>query len=152
MLLGIQLPLGLISTWWRSARGDQALGWVSRSRPAARSLKRGGHPRSGRLRPAIVHLEGRWLLSTFTVGLADDAINPTTQAPVPGTLRWAVEQADSAPGSTIVFNPAAFAEPTTIALSSGLGQLDLSARVTIEGPAGTVTIKARGHSRGFQLV
>ena len=99
----------------------------------------------------MLALEGRCLLSMFTVSRIDDAIDPTTLAPANGTLRWAVMQADSAPGSTIVFDQAVFATLTTIALSPGSGQLELSAPLTIEGPAATVTIDAQHQSRVFSL-
>ena len=151
MFLGTRLFLGLTSRLSASGCAHHALGWVRRSRRATCSLNRSRHRRRGRLRPGMQHLEGRRLLSTFTVSRADDATEPVTLAPVPGTLRWAVLQADSTPDSTIVFDPAVFATPTTIALSSGLGQLELSAPVTIEGPAATVTVDAQGKSRVFLL-
>jgi hypothetical protein len=91
------------------------------------------------------------LLSTFTVTRTVDAIDPKTHAPLPGTLRWAVLQANSAPGSTIVFDPTDFATPTTIALSPGLGQLELGAPMKIDGPAATVTVNAQAQSRVFLL-
>jgi hypothetical protein len=56
-----------------------------------------------------------------------------------------------APGSMIVFNPAVFTTPTTIALSSGLGQLELSALVTIEEPAARVTVSELNSNRVFSL-
>jgi len=99
----------------------------------------------------MLALEGRWLLSIITVSRTDDAIDPASLAPAHGTLRWAVMQADSAPGSTIVFDRAVFAKPTTIALSSDLGQLKLSAPMTIEGPAEIVTIDAQRKSRVFSV-
>jgi hypothetical protein len=85
-----------------------------------------------RLRPEILALEDRRLLSTFTVTDPSDSL--TDGLPTVNTLRWAVAQADSATTpSTIAFSLGS--SPTTITLTNG--QLDLSntaASITIQGP------------------
>jgi hypothetical protein len=56
-----------------------------------------------RLRPVLLALEDRRLLSTFTVNSTADSA-PASD-PATGTLRWAIEQADAAKSaSTIDFN------------------------------------------------
>src|SRR4051812_31353655 len=78
-------------------------------------------------RPRPDALEGRCLLSSFTVINGDDA--------GPGSLREVIALADANPGAdTIDFQAGLGA----ITLTSG--QLTLSGDVTIAGPAGGVTI------------
>lgn len=60
--------------------------------------------------------------ATFTVTNTNDDLNP-------GSLRWAVAQADAAPGSTISFS---LASPATISLSNG--PLSVTASTAIVGP------------------
>ena len=120
----------------RSERGS-----AMRARPSDRH----------RLRPALVELEGRRLLSTITVTSLADTM--TGGVPTTGTLRRAVEQANAATGaSTIDFDLTVFAAPQTITLMQG--QLELSntrKAETIAGPAAGVTIGAGGLSRVFQV-
>src|SRR5262249_52478425 len=79
--------------------------------------------RSRRLRPTVMELEGRALLSTLTVSNTDDS--------GAGSLRAAVAQANAdGGGDTIVFS-SLFNAPQTITLS---GQLELT------GTTGTTTI------------
>ena len=104
-----------------------------------------GSPRR-RMQPAVVALEDRRLLSTFTV-------TSTTDDGSAGTLRWAVGQADFDPGNnTIDFDSTVFNTPQTITLSEG--QLELSntsGTETVTGPTAGVTISGGGLSRVFQV-
>ena len=106
--------------------------------------------RSRRLRPTVMGLEGRTLLSTFTVTSTDDSApagNPT-----PGTLRWAVQQADTNDqADTIVFS-SLFNTPQTIALDGGTLQLTDTAKTTFTGPgASLLTVDASGGTRRHGL-
>ena len=118
-----------------------------RSGPVADACRR----RRLRLRPSVTALEGRTLLSVFTVTNTDDIASET------GTLRWAVTQADSNPGvaDTITFSKSVFRTPTTINLSPGDGgQLTLTnpATTTIVGPgANLLSVNGGGTSRVFYL-
>jgi hypothetical protein len=99
-----------------------------------------------RLKPELVALEDRRLLSTFTVtNTADDGST--------GTLRWAITQANSTPGAnTINFDATVFGTPQAITLSGS--QLELSntsGTQTITGPAAGVTVSGGGKSRVFQI-
>ena len=92
-------------------------------------------------------LEGRTLLSTFTVTSTDDSApagNPT-----PGTLRWAVEQADTNnQADTIVFS-SLFNTPQTITLYGGTLQLTDTAKTTLTGPgASLLTVNGSGGPGG----
>ncbi len=135
-------------------------GWFRRRRvSAAAGLKRGAGRGCGwargwdggrhRLRPALILLEDRCLLSgTFTVTSTADsapASNPTS-----GTLRWAVEQANAVSGgATINFNLSA---PATIILAQG--QLELSNQtgtIAIDGPSAGLTISGNDLNRVFQV-
>ena len=103
--------------------------------------------RTRRLRPSIMALEGRTLLSTFTVTSTDDSApagNPT-----PGTLRWAVQQADANnQADTIVFS-SLFNTPQTITLSGGTLQLTDTAKTTLTGPgASLLTVNGSGGPGG----
>jgi hypothetical protein len=99
--------------------------------------------RNRRLRPAVMGLEGRELLSTLTVSNTNDS--------GAGSLRAAVNQANSdAGGDTIVFS-SLFSSPRTISLS---GTLDLTnkATTTITGPgANLLTISGNKTSRVFDI-
>ncbi len=80
-----------------------------------------------RLRPALVALEGRTLLSTFTV-------NSTADDGSTGTLRWAIDQADqNGQANTITFS-SLFNSPQTITLTGGTLDLTDTAKTTITGP------------------
>src|SRR5262245_11049382 len=92
-----------------------------------------GRPRV-RLRPVLVALEDRTLLSTFTVdNTLDDAL------PTVGTLRWAVGEANSNPGAdTIDFDASVFSSPQTVTLTAGeltLTDFGAANATTITGPA-----------------
>jgi predicted outer membrane repeat protein len=98
-----------------------------------------------RLRPTVLALEGRALLSTLTVNNTNDS--------GAGSLREAVDQANhDGGGDTIVFS-SLFNSPQTITLSSG--QLELTgtkARTTITGPgANLLTISGHQASRVFEV-
>src|SRR3954464_1466439 len=84
-----------------------------------------------RLRPTLLALEDRQLLSTFTV-------NSTADDGSTGTLRWAIDQANSAGGDeTIAFDSGVFATPQTITLNGNQLELgDTTGTETITGPAG----------------
>ncbi|QDV37671.1 choice-of-anchor Q domain-containing protein [Tautonia plasticadhaerens] len=97
------------------------------------------------LRPTLLALEDRRLLSTFSVtSTFDDGSDDT--------LRWAVAQANSNAGAdTIAFDGAAFGSPLTITL--GGTQLELSdttGPTTIAGSQAGVTVSGGGASRVFQ--
>ncbi|MFO0890597.1 MAG: dockerin type I repeat-containing protein [Isosphaeraceae bacterium] len=108
----------------------------------------GRHPSAGmhrpsrtrhrpRRRPALEPLEGRALLSTWTVGSLDDS-------PADGTLRWAITRANQNPDAdTIVFAPGLAG---TITLDSALPDLsDTIGRTDIIGPGAAILTVARRH-------
>ncbi|HEV3310121.1 MAG TPA: right-handed parallel beta-helix repeat-containing protein, partial [Chloroflexota bacterium] len=103
--------------------------------------------RTRRLRPSILALEGRTLLSTFTVTSTDDSApagNPTT-----GTLRWAVEQADANDQSDTIGFSSLFNTPQTIMLDGGTLQLTDTAKTTFTGPgANLLTVNGSGGAGG----
>jgi hypothetical protein len=119
-------------------------------RKGARDRRRGGRgtskvrPWRGQpLRPTVMVLEDRRLLSTFTV-------NNYTDKPVNGEtdLRQAIASANSTTGAnTIEFASGGTAE--TITLSSQLTLSSTSGLQTITGPSGGVTISGGGNSRVF---
>ena len=102
--------------------------------------------RRRRMRPTLMALEDRKLLSTFTV-------NSTLDDGSVGTLRWAIGQANSTGGAeTITFDPTVFATPQTITLTGGQLELsDTSGTETITGPAAGVTVSGGEASRVFQV-
>jgi fibronectin-binding autotransporter adhesin len=114
------------------------------------AVKWGAHTkrRCRRVRPELLMMEGRTLLSTFTVTSTSDDL-------FPGSLRWAIDQANrDRQANTIDFSPAVFATPQTIALAPALGQLELSdpdGTQTIVGPAYGVTISGNNRSRVFEI-
>src|SRR6516225_10647594 len=96
-----------------------------------------------RLRPSVMALEGRALLSTLTVSNTSDS--------GAGSLRAAVAQANSdGGGDTIVFS-SLFDTPQTITLTGG--QLELSgttAPTTITGPgANLLSVSGNNTNRVF---
>jgi hypothetical protein len=98
-----------------------------------------------KLRPRMMELEGRTLLSTFTV-------NSTADDGSAGTLRWAIAKANaSRHADTIVFG-SLFNTPQTITLTRG--QLTFSDRATtrINGPGeNLLTINGNNASRVFNI-
>src|SRR5258708_4477715 len=67
------------------------------SKHGSRGRRRGRDGGGRRLRPILSMLEERCLLSaTLTVTSTDDSA--PANFPTPGTLRWAVQQANAAPG------------------------------------------------------
>ena len=102
--------------------------------------------RRRRMRPTLMALEDRKLLSMFTV-------NSTLDDGSVGTLRWAIGQANSTGGAeTITFDPTVFASAQTITLTGGQLELsDTSGTETITGPAAGVTVSGDETSRVFQV-
>jgi hypothetical protein len=100
-----------------------------------------------RLRPMVMALEGRALLSTIVVD------NPT-DTPLTGQtdLRQAINQANAdGGGDTIVFDAKVFAKPQQIVLNNTLELTGTARATTITGPAAGVTVSGEGASRVFQV-
>src|SRR6516225_357694 len=103
-----------------------------------------------RMRPTLMALEDRRLLSTIVV-------NNPTDTPVVGQidLRQAIVLANTNGGAeTITFDKTVFKAPQTITLNPTLGQLELSDTTGTEaivGPKAGVTVDAGGASRVFQV-
>ncbi len=102
-----------------------------------------------RLRPDLLALEGRSLLSTFTVTSAADSA--PAGDPVANTMRWAVEQADNATSPSAIEIQLG-TSAATITLQQG--QLELSNTTNsvaiYDGPGeGAVTISGNNSSRVF---
>ena len=109
------------------------------------------HGRQGwRIRPTLVELEARTLLSTIVV-------NNPTDTPVAGEtdLRQAIVRANTNGGAeTIMFDRTVFNTPRTIHLDPTLGELELNdptGTETITGPTVGVTIDGDGASRLFEI-
>ena len=113
-------------------------------RDQQRRRQRTGGGRRWRLRPAVMALEGRALLSTLTVS----SINDTGG----GSLRAAIGQANAdGGGDTIVFS-SMFNSAQRITLTSGELQLSGGATTTIQGPgANLLTVSGGGASRVFDV-
>src|SRR5208337_918772 len=120
---------------------------------ASRHERRRGRERDAarrrlRLRPTVLTLEGRTLLSTTWTVTQFGPDDGST-----GTLSWAVGKANADHGGdTIQFDSTVFSTPRTITLSGT--QLELSgttAPTTITGPAGGVTVSGNNASRVFQV-
>ncbi len=103
-----------------------------------------------RVQPTLLALEGRQLLSTYTVNSTGDT---GSGSGLFGDLRYCITQVNSAGGDqTIVFDQTMFQTPQTITLSGT--QLDLSDSTgteTITGPTAGVTIDANKASRVFEV-
>src|SRR4029077_8129658 len=103
-----------------------------------------------RMRPILMALEDRRLLSTIVV-------NNPTDTPVVGRidLRQAISQANSNAGDdTIAFDSKVFKTPQTITLDPTLGQLELTdttGTASIVGPKKGVTVDAAGNGRVFEV-
>ena len=92
-------------------------------------------------------LEGRTLLSTFTVTSADDSA--PADNPTPGTLRWAVQQADASDqADTIVFS-SLFNLPQKIMLNAGTLELTNTAPTTLTGPGADLLTVAGNSTMGL---
>ena len=107
--------------------------------------------RRWRMRPTLLELEARTLLSTIVV-------NNPTDTPVAGKtdLRQAIVQANTNGGAeTITFDKTVFNTPQTIHLDPALGQLELNdptGTETITGPnAGELAISGNAASRLFEI-
>ena len=100
--------------------------------------------------PALEVLEGRVVLSTFTVNSLGDSGTGSNDS---GDLRYCINQANANDqANTIVFDSTVFGTPQTITL--GGSQLELSdtgGTQTITGPAAGVTVNAGGKSRVFDV-
>ncbi len=103
-----------------------------------------------RIRPTLLELEGRTLLSTIVV-------NNPTDTPVAGEtdLRQAIVQANTNGGAeTITFDKTAFNTPRTIHLDPTRGQLvlnDPTGTVAITGPSAGLTISGNAATRLFEI-
>ena len=101
-----------------------------------------------RMRPTLLELEARTLLSTIVV-------NNPTDTPVAGKtdLRQAIVLANTNGGAeTITFDKKVFATPQTINLNPALGQLELSDTTgpeTITGPKAGVTVDGNYTTAGL---
>ena len=108
------------------------------------------HPHRLRRRPVLEVLEGRVVLSTFTVNSLGDAGSGSNDA---GDLRYCINQANADDqANTIVFDPTVFGTPQTITLNSGQLELeDTGGTQTITGLAAGLTISGGGSTRVFQV-
>ncbi len=115
-------------------RGPEYAKRTRRTRKAARRAK-----------PAVTLLEGRALLSTFTVtSTADDGST--------GTLRWAIGQANAGSQADSIAFSSLFNSPQTITLTGGALALTGSAATTITGPgADLLTVSGGGTSGVFVI-
>src|SRR5262245_53942271 len=103
------------------------------------------HKAPCRARLSVEVMEDRWVPSTFTVvNTLDDGST--------GSLRWAIDQANTQSGDdSIIFDAAAFSTPQSITLAGTQLELtDTSGVTSITGPAGGVTVSGGGLSRVFQ--
>ena len=122
---------------------------------AAMEQRRGGRRtvearKRRRVLPTVLTLEGRQLLSTFTVNSTGDSGSGSGLA---GDLRYCITQANSDGGDeTIVFDKTVFKTPQTINLTGTQLELtDTTGTETIMGPKAGVTVDAGGNSRVFQV-
>ncbi len=143
------LPLSLMPTKERSVLQPVSgvfmtmPSWLRPFFPRSATRPLGKAPRCIRL--GVEVLEDRRVPSTFTV------LN-TLDNTSPGSLRWAVGQANANTGAdTIVFDTKAFAKPQTITLTAGQLKLSNTATITISGPAAGVTISGNNASEVFAI-
>ncbi len=120
--------------------------WARKERSAGRRTAEARQRNRWRMRPTLLALEDRQLLSTFTV--TDTSDNPSDT----GSLRYAIDQANANnQANTINFGPL-FNTPQTITLTDTELELsDTGGLQTITGPAGGVTVSGDGASRVFQV-
>ena len=120
---------------------------ISRSLPQFTPARR-PHARRRLMRPTLLALEERALLSTIVV-------NNPTDTPVAGQidLRQAIVQANTNGGNeTITFDKTVFMTPQTITLSGTQLELsDTTGTETITGPKAGVTVNGGGNSRVFRV-
>jgi hypothetical protein len=121
--------------------------WIRQlfTRPVTHTVRQAPH----RGRPTLEVLEDRCVPSTFIVNNTSDSF--VHSKPAQGTLRWAVDQANSTSGAnTIAFAKSVFATPQTITLSKGeLSLTNTTGMETILGPAAGVTVNAGGQGPVF---
>jgi fibronectin-binding autotransporter adhesin len=127
-------------------RHNESQIWSWRKPHIRRSRNREVVRRSRFVKPELLEMEGRTLLSTFTVTSTADDLGR-------GTLRWAIDQANrDDQANTIDFSPTVFATPHTITLNFGQLLLrDTAGTQTIVGPAAGLTISANHESRVFEI-
>jgi hypothetical protein len=100
--------------------------------------------RNRRLRPTVMALEGRTLLSTFTVSsTADDGST--------GTLRWAINQANANNQANTITFSSLFNSPQTISLYDGSLELTDTAKTTIAGPGANLLTVQGDAGRVFEV-
>ena len=118
---------------------------AANQRSGGRGTVEGRQLQRRRMRPTVMPLEDRRLMSTFTVTNTADS--------GPGSLRYEIDQANSTAGAnTVDFDSTVFNTPQTITLTGG--QLELSntsGMETITGPAAGVTVSGGGLGRVFQV-
>ena len=99
---------------------------------------------SQRVRPTVMALEARTLLSTFTV-------NSTADDGSAGT-RWVIGQANAGNGADTIGFSNLFNTPHSITLKGGTLLLTDTATTTINGPgANLLTVSGGGKSRVFDI-
>ncbi len=127
---------------WRQRFGEAAR--LASGRGSAVRRRRRDRDRH-RSRPAVLALEDRRLLATFTV--------MNTNASGSGSLAAAVAAANAnEQANTIVFDPSVFSTHQTITLGGSKIKLsDASGTQTVTGPAAGVTINGGGKSLVFQV-
>src|SRR5262249_28267845 len=99
-----------------------------------------------RIRLSVEAMEGRVVPATFTV------VNTLDDGSV-GSLRWAVDQANTNLGDDLIdFDSKAFKSAKTITLGGTQLELtDTKGTQTIKAPSGGVTVSGGGLSRVFQI-
>lgn len=112
--------------------------------PSSWFIKTAKTPSKGRQRLAMELLEDRVVPATFVVTSPVDSL-------AAGTLRWAVNEANTNPGGDAInFAPSV---GSTITLDGGLGQILITDDLTINGPgAGALTIDGDNATRVFGIV
>ena len=102
-----------------------------------------------RMRPSLMVLEDRRLLSTFTVNSTGDT---GSGSGLVGDLRYCVTQANLAGGDQMIVFNSSFNSPQTITLTQGPLELsNTTGTETITGPSGGLTISGNNASRVFQI-
>jgi parallel beta-helix repeat protein/predicted outer membrane repeat protein len=126
----------LLSSWL----GELCRGWV---RVHSSTARRSNRPAPS-LAPAVMALESRVLLSSYTVTNTNDSGS--------GSLRYEVGLANSdGNADSITFDPTVFATPQTITLTSGQIDLNDVGGLSITAPTAGLTISGNNSSRVFQV-